>query len=124
MKICISASAKNLDAIIDPRFGRAQGFLLVDTETMAYEYIDNQAITARGGAGTQAAQLIADKGAQAVLTGNVGPNAFHALSAAGIPIYVGLTGSAREAIEKFKQGLLKPVSSPSVSAHAGMGAKS
>jgi predicted Fe-Mo cluster-binding NifX family protein len=124
MKVCISASTNDLNAPIDPRFGRAQGFLLVDTETMAYEFVDNQAIMASGGAGTQAAQLISDKGARAVLTGNVGPNAFNALTAAGIPIYVGLNCSAREAVEKFRQGLLQPVSSPSVGAHAGMGGKS
>ncbi len=124
MKVCISATTNDLNAPIDPRFGRAQGFLLVDTDTMAFEYVDNQGIMASGGAGTKAAQLIVDKGAQAVLTGNVGPNAFNALCTAGIPIYVGLTGTAREAVEKFKQGLLKPVSGPSVGAHAGMGGTS
>jgi len=121
MKVCISSTGKDLSAPVDPRFGRAQLFLFVDTETMEYECIENPAINAGGGAGTKAAQLVSDKGAQAVLTGNVGPNAFTALTAAGIKIYVGLSGSAQESIDKFKQGQVKPVSGPSVGAHSGMG---
>ena len=121
MKVCISSIGKDLSTPVDPRFGRAQFFLFVDTETMEYECIENPAINAGGGAGTKAAQLVSDKGAQAVLTGNVGPNAFTALTAAGIKIYVGLSGSAQESIDKFKQGQVKPVSGPSVGAHSGMG---
>jgi predicted Fe-Mo cluster-binding NifX family protein len=124
MKVCISSTGKDLSAPIDPRFGRAQLFLFVDTETMEYESVENPAMTAGGGAGTKAAQLVADKGAKAVLTGNVGPNAFSALSAAGVSIYVGMTGTAQQAIEQFKTGTVLPVGGPSVGAHAGMGGKS
>jgi predicted Fe-Mo cluster-binding NifX family protein len=123
MKVCISSTGKDLSAPIDPRFGRAQLFLFVDTVTMEYECIENPALTAGGGAGTKAAQLVSDKGAQAVLTGNVGPNAFSALSAAGVTIYAGMTGTAQQAVEKFKTGRVLPVSGPSVGAHAGMGGR-
>jgi len=123
MKVCISSTGKDLSAPVDPRFGRAQLFLFVDTETMEYECIANPAITAGGGAGTKAAQLVSDKGAQAVLTGNVGPNAFTALSAAGVKIYAGMAGTARQAVENFKIGQAIPVSEPSVGAHSGMGGK-
>ena len=123
MKVCISSTGKDLSAPIDPRFGRAQLFLFVDTVTMEYEFVENPALTAGGGAGTKAAQLVADKGAQAVLTGNVGPNAFSALSAAGVSIYAGMTGTAQQAIEQFKTGQVLSVSGPSVGAHAGMGGR-
>jgi len=123
MKVCISSTGENLSAPVDPRFGRAQLFLFVDTETMEYECIENPAMNAGGGAGTKAAQLVSDKGAQAVLTGNVGPNAFTALSAAGTRIYVGMTGTVQQAIEQFKTGQVQPVSGPSVGAHAGMSGK-
>ena len=123
MKVCISSTGKDLSAPIDPRFGRAQLFLFVDTETMEYECVENPAMTAGGGAGTKAAQLVSDKGAQAVLTGNVGPNAFSALSAAGVKIYAGMTGTARQAVEQFKTGQVLPVSGPSVGAHSGMGGR-
>ena len=123
MKVCISSTGKDLSAPVDPRFGRSQLFLFVDTETMEYECVENPALTAGGGAGTKAAQLVSDKGAQAVLTGNVGPNAFSALNAAGIKIYAGMTGTAQQAVEKFKTGRVLPVSSPSVGAHSGMGGR-
>ncbi|MCX5903143.1 MAG: NifB/NifX family molybdenum-iron cluster-binding protein [Proteobacteria bacterium] len=123
MKVCISSIGKDLSAFVDPRFGRSQLFLFVDTETMEYECVENPALTAGGGAGTKAAQLVSDKGAQAVLTGNVGPNAFSALNAAGIKIYAGMTGTALQAVEKFKNGLVLPVIGPSVGAHSGMGGR-
>jgi predicted Fe-Mo cluster-binding NifX family protein len=120
LKVCITATGRDLNTQIDPRFGRAQNFLIVDANTMECEPIENPAITAGGGAGIQAAQLVANKGAEAVLTGHVGPNAFNTLQAAGIKIYVGITGTAKEAIEKFNSKQLQPITAPSVGAHFGM----
>jgi predicted Fe-Mo cluster-binding NifX family protein len=119
MKLCISSSGQTLDSAVDPRFGRAQGFIIADSDSVDFEAVPNPAMTAGGGAGTKASQLIISKGARAVLTGNVGPNAFAALNAAGIPMYTGVTGTVREAIEKFKTGTLKPVQGPSVAEHSG-----
>jgi predicted Fe-Mo cluster-binding NifX family protein len=120
MKIAVSATAPHLDAALDPRLGRCQYFLIVDTESMEFEAIENPAITAPGGAGIQAAQLIAEKGAEAVITGGCGPNAFQVLSAAGIPVFVGASGSAREAIESYKRGELQPTPQASTGPGAGM----
>jgi predicted Fe-Mo cluster-binding NifX family protein len=122
MKICVSATANSLDAPVDPRFGRCQYFLIVDSETMQFEAIPNMASGAMGGAGIQAAQIIASKGVKALITGNVGPNAFQALSAAGIQIITGAYGTVREAVEKYKKGELKGISAPTVGGHFGMGA--
>ena len=120
MKICITSSGQNLDDAIDPRFGRCQHFIIVDTENMQCEVIQNPAISAGGGAGTQAAQLVANKGAEVVLTGNVGPNAFNTLQAAGIKTIVGLSGiTVRQAVEGFKSGQHQHISGPSVKAHYG-----
>ena len=120
MKICITSIGNDLSASIDPRFGRCQIFLFVDTETMEFEAVSNPAATSGGGAGTKAAQLVADKGAAAVLTGNVGPNAFTALDAAGVKIHIGLSGSCNDALEKFKNGEIETTGGPSVESHAGM----
>ncbi len=106
MKLCISSYGNDLGSNIDPRFGRSRVFLFVDSETMEYEAVENHAVTAGGGAGTHAAQLVTNKGAGAVLTGNVGPNADSALRAAGIMVYVGLVGTCRDAVDKFKKGEL------------------
>jgi predicted Fe-Mo cluster-binding NifX family protein len=121
MKICVSAVADSLDAHVDPRFGRCQFFVIVNSETMQFEAIPNMASGAMGGAGIQAAQTIASKGVQVLLTGNVGPNAFQALSTAGIKIVTGAFGNVREAIEKYKRGELSETNSPTVRGHFGMG---
>jgi len=121
MKICISSTANNLEAQLDPRFGRCLYLIIVDSETMHFEAIPNMAAGATGGAGIQAAQTIADKGVRVVITGNVGPKAFGALSAAGIEILTGASGTVREVVEKFKKGELKRTGSPTVGGHFGMG---
>ena len=122
MKICISAAtAGSLDAPIDPRFGRCPYFVIVDSETMQFEAIPNMASGGVSGAGIQAAQIIASRDVEVLITGNVGPNAFQALSAAGIKIVVGAFGTARGVIEKYKRGELKETGAPTVRGHFGRG---
>ncbi|MDY6967630.1 MAG: NifB/NifX family molybdenum-iron cluster-binding protein, partial [Spirochaetota bacterium] len=121
MKICVTSSGPSLDSLIDPRFGRCQYFIILDTDNMQFESIENPSISAGGGAGSQSAQLVANKGIEVVLTGNTGPNAFSALQAAGIKIIVGLSNiSVKEAVEGFKEGQYQYISEPSVASHYGM----
>jgi predicted Fe-Mo cluster-binding NifX family protein len=121
MKICVSSTANSLDAPVDPRFGRCPYFIIMDLDTMQFEAVPNAASGAMGGAGIQAAQIIASKGAKIVITGNVGPNAFQALSAAGIKIITGAYGTVREVVEKYKRGELKETGAPTVGGHFGTG---
>jgi predicted Fe-Mo cluster-binding NifX family protein len=121
MKICITSVSDNLDAQIDPRFGRCSYFVIGDSDTMEFTVISNESINAAHGAGIQAAQTVANMGVKAVITGNVGPNAFNVLSAAGIKIVTGASGSVREVVEKYKNGQLKETGNPTVSGHFGMG---
>ena len=123
MKICVTATANILDAQIDPRFGRCSYLIIVDSETMQFEAIPNTAAGATGGAGIQAAQTITSKGVKLLITGNVGPKAFQALSAAGIEVVTGAFGTVREAVEKFKRGALRKTDAPSVGGHFGMRGK-
>jgi len=120
MKIAVSATAPSLDAEVDPRFGRCQYFLIVDTESMEFEAIENPATMAPGGAGIQAAQLIAEKGVEAVVTGDCGPNAYQVLSTAGVPVFVGASGKLRDVVEAFKRGEFSPVARASAGPGAGM----
>jgi len=120
MKVCVTATSGSLTAPVDPRFGRCGFFVIVDTETMEHTAMENPAMSAGGGAGTKAARIVAEAGARAVLTGNIGPNAFEALSAAGIQAYTGLSGTVQDAVAAFKSGSLQPVAQPTVKAHAGM----
>jgi predicted Fe-Mo cluster-binding NifX family protein len=121
VKICVSATGSNLEAQLDPRFGRCLYLVVVDSETMQFEAIPNMAAGATGGAGIQAAQTIANKGVKVVITGNVGPNAFGVLSAAGIEIVTGASGTVREVVENFKKGELQRTSAPTVGGHFGEG---
>ena len=120
MRVCISATGKGIDAAVDPRFGRCRYFLLVDTETLNVESLDNSAIAASGGAGIQAAQLVVNQGAQVVLTGDVGPNAFQALRAGGVKIVTGAQGTVKDVLERFKRGELGYAGAASAEPHAGM----
>ncbi|MFZ0450885.1 MAG: NifB/NifX family molybdenum-iron cluster-binding protein [Desulfatiglandaceae bacterium] len=119
MKIAISSSGNDLNAAIDPRFGRCAYFILVETEDMSFEAFDNENIALGGGAGIQSAQFVASKGAKAVITGNCGPNAVRTLNAAGTNIIVGQSGTVREVVEKYKKGLLDATSEANVSDHYG-----
>ena len=121
MKICVTAVSVSLDAQVDPRFGRCQYFLIVNSETMESKAILNEAFQAAHGAGIQAAQTVANSGVEVVITGNVGPNAFRVLSAAGITIVTGVSGSVRDAVEKYKKGQLQEIGNPTVGGHFGMG---
>ena len=103
MKIAVTSKSNNLESKVDPRFGRCSYFLIVDTDTMSFEYLSNESAMASGGAGIQAAQTVAKAGAEVVVTGNMGPNAFQTLSAAGIRVFTGANGTVKEAVEKYKK---------------------
>jgi predicted Fe-Mo cluster-binding NifX family protein len=118
----MSASAPGVDGAIDPRFGRCPYFLIVDTETMESEAVENPFVTASGGAGIQAAQLVASKGAKTVLTGSCGPNAFQTLTAAGVEVVTGASGPIRAAIESYVSGAgPRAAEGPNAPSHSGMG---
>ena len=120
MKIGITSTGENLDADVDQRFGRCKYFLIVDADSMEFEVLSNENAMASGGAGIQTAQTIAKTGVESVVTGNVGPNAFQTLSAAGIKVFTGASGTIKESIEKYKKGELKETESPNVDSHSGM----
>ena len=120
MKICVTAEGKDLSASIDPRFGRCKYFIFVDTESLSFEAVDNPSLSSTGGAGIQSGQLMIARGVKAVLTGNVGPNAHQVLSAAGIEVLTGVSGTVKEAVESYKLGKYKPAKSPSVGSKFGM----
>lgn len=119
MKLAISISGNKLESAFDPRFGRAAAFCLVDSETGEWTAHENPALSASGGAGVQAAQFIAKLGAQAVVSGAYGPNAFDALSPAGIEMYLAPTSetlTAADVLALFKAGKL---SKAAAATHAG-----
>ena len=121
MKIAISATGLDLEAQVDPRFGRCRCFVIIDPDTMQFDAEENAGASASGGAGIATAQMIIGKGVDIVLTGNCGPNAFQVLSAAGIKVITGVSGKVRNAIEGYKSGTYQATSEPNVSDHFGVG---
>ncbi|MBW1781838.1 MAG: NifB/NifX family molybdenum-iron cluster-binding protein [Deltaproteobacteria bacterium] len=121
MKIAVSSSGMDLDAQIDPRFGRCACFVIVETDDMTFEAYDNESIALGGGAGIQAAQFVASKGARGVITGNCGPNAVRTLSASQVDVFLGQSGTIREAVERYARGDMSSSSTPNVADHYGMG---
>jgi len=117
VSVCITAIGPTLDAALDPTFGRARYFLFVNPETEAFEAIENA--PAAHGAGVQAAQLLADRRVAALITRNVGPNALDGLQAAAIPVFPCSSGSAKEALDRFRRGELVAAAAPTQVKHGG-----
>jgi predicted Fe-Mo cluster-binding NifX family protein len=123
MKLCITSTGDDLNSDVDPRFGRCANFIIVDPENLEFKAVPNPSVSAAGGAGIQSAQLVANEGAGAIITGNVGPNAFQTLSSLGLKVYTGASGKIKEVIQQYKDGKFKEMSGPSVPGHFGTGGK-
>jgi len=119
--VAVTAQGKTLDSAIDPRFGRSSHLVIVDTETLEAKGFENPNLAASGGAGIQTAQMLCDMNVEAVITGNVGPNAIRTLSASGITVYTDAQGSVRSAVDNLKEGKLRTAESATVDSHFGMG---
>jgi predicted Fe-Mo cluster-binding NifX family protein len=119
MKVAVTANGVDLNAPISPVFGRCPTYILVDTETMHVEAMVNSGKRSLRGAGFDAPELIAERGAQAVVTGSVGPNAFRVLQDLGVPVYLYKRGTVREAIDAYQAGQLQPAEGANVPTHSG-----
>jgi len=121
MRVVVTSDSAGLDAPASPVFGRCRSYVFVETETMEAETVENPAMNAAGGAGIQAAQFVVEQGAEAVITGNVGPNAYNVFRAADVPVYLLEGGTVRDAVEAFKKDQLSRAGEATGPAHAGMG---
>ena len=119
MKICITAQGNDPEAQVDPRFGRCQYFVIIDTDTNEMDVLENPNKEGMGGVGIQSAQFMAEKQVKVVLTGNVGPNAFQTLQAGGIEVISGVSGRIKEVVEKYNKGEFSSSQGPSVDSHFG-----
>ena len=118
MKVVITAQGNELSSEVDLRFGRAQYLIVMDTETGDFQAHSNTVnLNAAQGAGIQTGRNVAEFGVEALITGNVGPNAFKTLSAAGVKIFLSEKQTVAEAIDSFKAGKLKEVDQANVEGH-------
>lgn len=122
MKIILTTTSPNLDSGVDPRFGRGAYFLVIDTDTLEWQAYPNPSVGVSGGAGTLAAQFVANKKSKAVISGDFGPNAYDALQAVGVEMYLfGTSRTGSEAVERFKAGKLEGVGAPTGQGHRPQG---
>jgi len=118
MRIAITATGKDADSPLDPRFGRAKYILILDESGNVLEAVDNaQNINAMRGAGIQAAKMLADRKVDVLITGGCGPNAFQALNAAGIKVVVDQSGTVKEALERLSRKEVEFAGRPNVEGH-------
>ncbi len=117
MKLAVTATGDRLDSEVDPRFGRCRFIIFIDSETMDFKAVAN--VAGSGGAGIAAGQLVAEHGAEVLLTGDCGPNAYHVLNSAGIKVITGVHGKVKDAVEAFKTGKYRASDHPSVQPHHG-----
>lgn len=122
MKICITTTSKNKNSNVDPRFGRSQYFLILNEKGEVEEAIDNAAQNAQRGAGISAAQKLENKDVEILITGNIGPNAFNALNAAKIKVFlVDPSLTVGKAFAKWKDNELDEINKANVGGHFGRG---
>jgi len=118
MKIAITSTGREMSAEMDPRFGRAAYFLVVDTDSDAFDVVENaQNLNLPQGAGIQAAQTVSNLDVSALLTGNCGPKAFKVLEAAGIQIFIGAKGPVTDAVQQYREGKLQLATGANVEGH-------
>lgn len=120
MKLCITASGPEANDKIDPRFGRCLYFLFYDSQTDSYKAVKNKAAAASHGAGIEASRLVTEESPEAVITGNIGPNAANVLKASSLDIYSVREGTVAEVVGKYKAGKLKKIDSATVPGHFGL----
>lgn len=123
MKIAVSSSGKDLNAQLDPRFGRCAYFLIVDSEDMSFEVFENKNAMLGGGAGLQSAQFISSQRAEALITERCGPNAVQTLNAAGIILYTGQAGTIKDLVKACQKGEMDSSTAANAPLHAGTGGK-
>lgn len=120
VKIAVSAGGREKSSMLDPRFGRCQYFCIFDLENGDTKYVENKGQTSSGGAGIAAAQQIIDEDVSAVVTGNMGPNAYNLLNGSGIKVFKAGNVTVEEAVNAYKEGKLEQITQ-SGPAHFGMG---
>ncbi len=117
MKVAVTSVGKDLDSMIDERFGRSSYFIIVDTDSDEFEVSENEGLSSAHGTGVQAAQFIVEKGIQVIITGNIGPNAIKVLKESGIDVFTANSMTVRQALANFSEGKLEKISGSTTGQH-------
>lgn len=121
MRIAISASGKDANAQLDPRFGRCAFFAIYDNEKKEWSFLPNRGSIEGSGAGIKAAQSLLEQNVDVILTGNLGPNASRIIGASGTKVYALPAVTLEEALKLYEEGKGRPIAGATVDAHSGLG---
>lgn len=123
MKVAISSQGKRRDSPVELWFGRAAYYLILDTDNMTFDALENEAAGDSADIDEiNAARLVINAGAQAVLTGNCGLDVRHMFATAGVKLFQGVPGTVEEAVAQFKDGKLIEVPAPGIRQPVEVGA--
>lgn len=103
MKIAISSGRPEPDSPLEPHFGHARWFLIYDTETAAWNAVENRPPAGGHGAGMAAASRVCDLSVQAVITGRMGPHPREMLDRAGIAVLRASGCTVQQALEAYQR---------------------
>ncbi|MGI6484856.1 MAG: dinitrogenase iron-molybdenum cofactor biosynthesis protein [Thermoanaerobacterales bacterium] len=117
MKVAITSTGKDLESMMDERFGRCSYFIITDTDSDEFQVFENRYVGGAHGVGVQVSQFIADKGVDAVITGNVGPNAMSVLGGAGIQVFMARSMTVKQALQSLSEGKLGEINAPTKGKH-------
>jgi predicted Fe-Mo cluster-binding NifX family protein len=120
MKIAVASKGKNISSPVGDRFGRCPYFLVLDTESMTTETIENPGQKEKNAAGIRSCQMLIDKDIDAVVVKNIGHNSLVTLTGAGMDVYTVASGTVSAAIKKVKRGEFTPAERPTVGFQEGM----
>ena len=118
-RVAITSTGRGYDSPMDSRFGRCAFFAVIGSDG-AIDAVPNGARGLGNGAGIQAAKQIIDMRIDTVITGDVGPNAFRVLKAAGVRVFVGAHGTVDEVLNGYRKGDLREAAASTAPGHHGM----
>lgn len=119
MKIMVSSAGGAMNSRVSPVFGRAEYYILVDTEDGSIQSLENPASDQSSGAGIKAAQFVLEKNPEALIASNIGPNAFEVLTAGALECYEAIEGTVQEAVDAFGRNELRALGSANAPSHSG-----
>jgi len=107
VRIGIPSDTPDLEARVGHRLGTSQYLLVVDVGALSFEAVPNPAASGRGSGGMEAVVLAISKKVDTILTGYCSPIAKNHLTANGIDVLTGVTGTVSEVVRQYKMGALQ-----------------
>lgn len=121
MKIAVCAKSQGMESIADDRFGRAEYYVIFDTDSRASDTVENAAKNESAGAGGSAVRLLSKQGVEVVLVPELGPKAVDAVNGFEMKAYRYVDRkTVRETIAAFQADDLQQIETSTTRSHSGL----